>query len=100
MSLHQLAPSNQGPLQSPVPLDGINMPSRNQTPRLYALYTVFFVLALLAAVARLLSRRIARLSLWWDDYFILAATTVHTVGFGFLINSNNSSRNKVPSCTS
>ncbi|KAL8783230.1 MAG: hypothetical protein Q9213_004794 [Squamulea squamosa] len=61
--------------------------TENQTPGLFALYTVFFVLALLATGFRLLSRRTARLSLWWDDYLILFATVVHSIGYGLLINA-------------
>lgn len=38
-----------------------------------AVFVVFFVLSILAVALRLISRRLAHLSLWWDDYFVILA---------------------------
>ena len=75
------------------------MATDNLTPGLYIVYTIFLVLALVAMVLRLISRRIARLSLWWDDYFILAATVIHSAGFGFLLYCNELPEAVIPPST-
>ena len=44
-----------------------------------ALMIVFMVLSVLSVALRLISRRIARLKLWWDDYFVIASLVSSTI---------------------
>lgn len=46
----------------------------SQAPKMYAVFSVFLVLPLIAVGLRLLARRMSNLRLWWDDWLILVAT--------------------------
>ena len=48
---------------------------------MYAVFTVFLVLPVVAVALRLVSRRISRVNLWWDDWLILVALVVSTLSF-------------------
>lgn len=45
----------------------------SQAPKMYAIFSIFFVLPLVAVGLRLLARRMSDLRLWWDDWLIVAA---------------------------
>lgn len=45
----------------------------SQAPKMYAIFSVFFVLPLMAVGLRLLARRVSNMRLWWDDWLILVA---------------------------
>lgn len=45
-----------------------------QAPKLYAIFSIFLALPLIAVGLRLVARRASNLRLWWDDWLILVAT--------------------------
>lgn len=46
----------------------------SQAPKMYAIFSIFFALPLLAVGLRLVARRVSNVRLWWDDWLILVAT--------------------------
>ncbi|CAD6594087.1 MAG: hypothetical protein ASARMPRED_008516, partial [Alectoria sarmentosa] len=53
-----------------------------QAPKLYAIFSIFFALPLIAVALRLVARRASNLRLWWDDWLILVATVALNNGGG------------------
>ena len=49
------------------------VPTGDQVPKLLGTIITFDILAFTAVVLRFVSRRISHASLWWDDWFIIAA---------------------------
>ena len=45
----------------------------DESAAVLALMIVFMVLSVFSIALRLISRRIAHLKLWWDDYFVIAS---------------------------
>ena len=46
---------------------------QSRQPMMIGIFTTFFILPGIAVGLRILSRRLTRLSLWWDDWLILMA---------------------------
>jgi len=46
----------------------------SQQPKMMGIFTTFLILPLIAVGLRILSRRLTRMELWWDDWLILIAT--------------------------
>ena len=47
--------------------------AENRAPEIYAAHITIYCLAVVAVTLRLITRKLIRSSLWWDDYFILAS---------------------------
>lgn len=60
-----------------------------QAPKMYAIFSIFFALPLLAVGLRLVARRVSNLRLWWDDWLILVATVIVILNFAFLNEAMN-----------
>ncbi|KAL9600847.1 MAG: hypothetical protein Q9219_002889 [cf. Caloplaca sp. 3 TL-2023] len=62
----------------------------DKAPMMYAVFSVFLVLPLIAVILRLLARRVSHVSLWWDDWLILVAAVIVILNFVFLHESVSS----------
>ena len=49
------------------------MELNNVSTSVLVLLVIFMALSIVAVALRLISRRIARTKLWWDDYFVIAS---------------------------
>ena len=65
---------------------------QSRAPSLYVVFTVFIVVDVVATSLRLLARKLARLNLWWDDYFLFIATALQTAGYGTHLNGQSDAK--------
>lgn len=63
-----------------------------QAPKMYAIFSTFFALPLLAVALRLVARRVSHLRLWWDDWLILFAMVGSLTDILVLETQNESSK--------
>ena len=51
--------------------------SQDRTDEVRAIFITLIPLSIVAVILRLISRRVARIRLWWDDYLTVVALVSH-----------------------
>ena len=70
---------------------------QTQAPKMYAIFSTFFALPLIAVALRLVARRMSHLRLWWDDWLILVATVSYLTEI-LVVETQNGSPKRAETC--